>query len=98
MFVATGGYVRKVIHAFNESWFAGLPLMKWSDGRPRKFGSATREQMRTAACKTATVGLPFTLGRASAGKTATATRILTQPQFSKGKAHVGCWASRSPSL
>lgn len=29
---------------------------------------------------------------------ATATRILTQPQFSKGKAHVGCWTSRSPGL
>nr|WP_240522102.1 helix-turn-helix domain-containing protein [Amycolatopsis vastitatis] len=37
MFAATEGYVREVIHAFNDSGFAALSP-KWRGGRPRKFG------------------------------------------------------------
>ena len=38
MFAAGEGYVREVIHAFNDTGFAALDP-KWSGGRPRKFGS-----------------------------------------------------------
>ena len=56
MFAATEGYVREVIHAFNESGFAALSP-KWRGGRPRKFGPAARDQIcRIAACKPAEVG------------------------------------------
>jgi len=44
MFAATEGYVREVIHAFNESGFAALSP-KWRGGRPAKFGSAARDQI-----------------------------------------------------
>ena len=60
MFAASEGYVREVIHAFNEQGFAALSP-KWRGGRPRKFGSAARDQIcRVAACKPAELGLPFT--------------------------------------
>ncbi|GAA3434866.1 IS630 family transposase [Kutzneria kofuensis] len=60
MFAATEGYVREVIHAFNDSRFAALSP-KWSGGRPRKFGPAAREQIcRIAACKPTELGLPLT--------------------------------------
>ena len=60
MFAASEGYVREVIHAFNESGFAALSP-KWRGGRPAKFGPAAREQIcRIAACKPAELGLPFT--------------------------------------
>src|SRR6185369_2179161 len=60
MFAATEGYVREVIHAFNDSGFAALDP-KWKGGRPAKFGPAARDQIcRTAACKPAELGLPFT--------------------------------------
>jgi len=48
MFAATDGYVREVIHAFNEQGFAALDP-KWSGGRPRRFGPAARELI----CRTA---------------------------------------------
>jgi transposase len=60
MFAATEGYVREVIHAFNESGFAALSP-KWRGGRPAKFGPAARDQIcRIAACKPVELGLPFT--------------------------------------
>src|SRR3954470_606394 len=60
MFAATEGYVREVIHAFNDSGFAALSP-KWRGGRPRKFGPAARDQIcRVAACKPTELGLPFT--------------------------------------
>ncbi|GAB2797993.1 helix-turn-helix domain-containing protein [Amycolatopsis magusensis] len=60
MFAATEGYVREVIHAFDDSGFAALSP-KWKGGRPRKFGPAARDQIcRIAACKPAELGLPFT--------------------------------------
>ncbi|WP_240522059.1 IS630 family transposase [Amycolatopsis vastitatis] len=60
MFAATEGYVREVIHAFNDSGFAALSP-KWRGGRPRKFGPAAREQIcRIAACQPAELGLPLT--------------------------------------
>ncbi|UJW28755.1 helix-turn-helix domain-containing protein [Saccharothrix sp. AJ9571] len=60
MFAATEGYVREVIHAFNESGFAALSP-KWSGGRPGKFGPAARDQIcRIAACTPTELGLPFT--------------------------------------
>src|SRR5437764_12174714 len=60
MFAATEGYVREVIHAFNQSGFAALSP-KWRGGRPAKFGPAARDQIcRIAACKPAELGLPFT--------------------------------------
>jgi len=60
MFAATPGYVREVIHAFNDSGFAALDP-KWSGGRPRKFGPAARELIcRTARSAPSALGLPFT--------------------------------------
>lgn len=56
MFAATEGYVREVIHAFNTSGFAALDP-KWRGGRPRKFGSAARDQIcRIAACRPTELG------------------------------------------
>ncbi|WP_244175790.1 helix-turn-helix domain-containing protein [Amycolatopsis lurida] len=60
MFAATEGYVREVIHAFNDSGFAALSP-KWRGSRPAKFGPAARDQIcRIAACKPTELGLPFT--------------------------------------
>jgi transposase len=60
MFGASDGYVREVIHAFNESGFAALDP-KWSGGRPRKFGPAARALICRIARSTPTVlGQPFT--------------------------------------
>jgi transposase len=60
MFAASEGYVREVIHAFNESGFAALDP-KWKGGRPRKFGPAAHDQIcRIAACQPCELGLPFT--------------------------------------
>ena len=42
MFAATEGYVREVIHAFNNTGFAALDP-KGSGGRPRKYGPVARE-------------------------------------------------------
>ena len=52
MFAASQGYVREVIHAFNEVGFAALDP-KWSGGRPRKFGPVARELI----CQTARVAV-----------------------------------------
>ncbi|MBM7790046.1 helix-turn-helix domain-containing protein [Tenggerimyces flavus] len=60
MFAASDGYVREVIHAFNESGFAALNP-KWSGGRPATIGPAVREQIcRIASCKPVELRLPFT--------------------------------------
>jgi len=60
MFAAGDGYVREVIHAFNEHGFAALDP-KWSGGRPSKFGPAARELIcRTARATPAGLGQPFT--------------------------------------
>lgn len=60
MFAATDGYVREVIHAFNEHGFAALSP-KWSGGRPPRIGPAAREHIcRIASCQPAELGLPFT--------------------------------------
>jgi transposase len=61
MFAATEGYVREVIHAFNDSGFAALDP-KWSGGRPPKFGPAARELIcRTARSTPSALGQPFTM-------------------------------------
>lgn len=60
MFAASEGYVREVIHAFNQQGFAALDP-KWSGGRPHKFGPAARELIcRTARATPAGLGLPYT--------------------------------------
>jgi transposase len=60
MFAASEGYVREVIHAFNDTGFAALDP-KWSGGRPRKFGSAARELIcQTARSTPSALGQPFT--------------------------------------
>lgn len=60
MFAANEGYVREVIHAFNESGFAALDP-KWRGGRPRKFTPAAREQICQIARSTpSALGQPFT--------------------------------------
>src|SRR5690242_19881556 len=42
MFAATEGYVREVIHAFNDTGFAPLDP-KWSGGWPRKYGPVAHQ-------------------------------------------------------
>ena len=60
MFAASEGYVREVIHAFNETGFAALDP-KWSGGRARKFGPAAREIIyQTARSSPSALGQPFT--------------------------------------
>jgi transposase len=60
MFAASPGYVREVIHAFNDTGFAALDP-KWSGGRPPKFGPAAREVIcRVARCTPTGLGQPFT--------------------------------------
>ena len=54
------GYVREVIHAFNEVGFAALDP-KWSGGRPRKFTPAARDLIcQTARSTPSALGQPFT--------------------------------------
>ena len=60
MFAASEGYVREVIHAFNEVGFAALDP-KWRGGRPRKFTPAARELIcQTARSTPSALGQPFT--------------------------------------
>jgi transposase len=60
MFAATEGYVREVIHAFNETGFAALDP-KWGGGRPRKFTPAARELIcQTDRSTPSALGQPFT--------------------------------------
>lgn len=60
MFATTEGYVRKVVHDFNERGFAALDP-KVSSGRPRRIDKATREQIcRIARCHPQSLGLPLT--------------------------------------
>jgi transposase len=59
MFAASEGYVREVIHAFNDTGFAALDP-KWSGGRPRKFGPAAHELIcQTARSTPSALGQPF---------------------------------------
>jgi len=60
MFAATEGYVREVIHAFNDTGFAALDP-KRSGGRPHKFGPAARDMIcQTARSTPSAPGQPFT--------------------------------------
>ena len=60
MFAATEGYVREVIHAFNDTGFAALDP-KWSGGRPRKYGPVAHQLIcQTARATPSALGLPFT--------------------------------------
>jgi transposase len=60
MFAASPGYVREVIHTFNDKGFAALDP-KWSGGRPRKFGPVARELIcRIARTAPSALGQPFT--------------------------------------
>jgi transposase len=60
MFAASEGYVREVIHAFNDTGFAALDP-KWSGGRPRKFGPVARDIIcQTARSTPSALGQPFT--------------------------------------
>ena len=53
-------YVRKVIHAFNDTGFAALDP-KWSGGRPRKYGPVAHQLIcQTARATPSALGLPFT--------------------------------------
>src|SRR4029079_18237739 len=60
MFAAGEGYVREVIHAFNDTGFAALDP-KWSGGRPRKYGAVAHQLIcQTARATPSALGLPFT--------------------------------------
>jgi transposase len=60
LFAASPGYVREVIHAFNETGFAALDP-KWSGGRSRKFTPAARDLIcQTARSTPIGLGQPFT--------------------------------------
>lgn len=60
MFATTEGYVRRVIHDFNDRGFAALDP-KVSSGRPKRIDEATREQIcRVGRCHPQSLGLPFT--------------------------------------
>lgn len=60
MFATTQGYVRKVVHAFNEQGFAALDP-KWSSGQPKRIDAGTRERIcQVARCNPQDLGLAFT--------------------------------------
>ncbi len=60
LFQTSQGYVRRVIHEFNEHGFDALDP-KWSGGPARRIGPAAREQIcRIASCRPCELGLPFT--------------------------------------
>ncbi|MFD2028537.1 IS630 family transposase [Promicromonospora aerolata] len=60
MFATTEGYVRRVVHDFNERGFTVLDP-KVSGGRTRRIGAETREQIcRIARCEPQQLGLAFT--------------------------------------
>jgi transposase len=61
LFVTTEGFVRRVVHEFNEHGFAALDP-KWSSGPPVRIGAATREEIcRIARCRPSELGLAFTV-------------------------------------
>ena len=61
LFATTEGYVRRVVHEFNEPGFAALDP-KWSSGPPVRIDAATREEIcRIARCQPGDLGLPFTV-------------------------------------
>ena len=61
LLATTEGYVRRVVHDFNEQGFGALDP-KWSSGRPRRIDAATREQIcRIARCQPSDLGLAFTV-------------------------------------
>jgi transposase len=61
MFATTEGYVRRVVHDFNEQGFAALDP-KWSSGPPKRIDAATRERIcRIARCQPSDLGLAFTV-------------------------------------
>jgi transposase len=60
LFRVSTGYVRKVIHEFNELGFGALDP-KWSSGPAIRIGRVAREEIcRVGACKPSELGLPFT--------------------------------------
>lgn len=61
LLATTQGYVRRVVHDFNDQGLAALDP-KWSSGRPVTISAATREQIcRVARCAPTELGLPFTV-------------------------------------
>jgi transposase len=61
LFATTDGYVRRVVHDFNEQGFAALDP-KWSSGPPVRIDATTREQIcRIARCQPSDLGLAFTV-------------------------------------
>jgi len=61
MFATTEGYVRRVVHDFNEHGFGALDP-KWSSGRPARIDRRMRERIcRIARCQPADLDLPFTV-------------------------------------
>jgi transposase len=61
LFATTQGYVRRVIHQFNEHGFGALDP-KWSSGPSRRISTGTCEGIcRIARCKPQELGLPFTV-------------------------------------
>ncbi len=60
MFETTQGYVRKVVHTFNEQGFAALDP-EWSSGQPKRIDADTRGRIcQVARCNPQDLGLPFT--------------------------------------
>jgi transposase len=61
LLATTQGYVRRVVHDFNEHGFGALDP-KWSSGPPVSIDAATREEIcRIARCHPGDLGLPFTV-------------------------------------
>lgn len=61
LFATTEGYVRRVVHEFNEQGFGAL-APKWSSGPAVRIDAATREEIcRIARCHPGDLGLPFTV-------------------------------------
>lgn len=59
MFATTEGYVRRVVHDFNERGFAALNP-KVSSRRPKRIDETTREQISPDGDRPQSLGLPFT--------------------------------------
>lgn len=60
LFATSQGYVRRVIHEFNDHGLGALDP-KWGSGPVRKIGQRTRERIcRLARCHPQDLGLPFT--------------------------------------
>lgn len=61
LFATTEGYVRRVVHDFNEHGFGALDP-KWSSGLPARIDARSREEIcRIARCQPSDLGLAFSV-------------------------------------